>query len=448
MTQETLLEGWGRWPKRRCRVERLDPATAHEHAQALKAGAIARGMGRSYGDASMHPPLTLDALDRNRFIEFDDETGLLVAEAGVTLAEIIQTFLPKGWFPMVTPGTKFVTLGGAVAGDVHGKNHHRVGSFGDHVAWFDLLCADGKVRRCSTQSNQDLFLATIGGAGLTGHLLVVACHLKKVPSAWIRQRTLPAENLDAAIRSFEANHDATYSVAWIDCLARGDQLGRSLVLLGEHAEPEELDVKHRPNPFSVPVRRKKTMPLDAPSWSLNRWSLRAFNALYYRKGSAPPLDRVIDYDRYFYPLDAILRWNRLYGARGFSQYQTAIPLENARDALAEQLELIAQSGLGSFLAVLKRFGPGSPQRPLSFPIEGYTLALDFPLSSAALTLMDQLDEITVAAGGRTYLMKDSRMSQKTFEAGYGDAVDAFRALRSDIGADRMFASLMSRRLGL
>ncbi|MEM8754529.1 MAG: FAD-binding protein, partial [Pseudomonadota bacterium] len=251
------------------------------------------------------------------------------------------------------------------------------------------------------------------------------------------------------------NMDATYSVAWIDCLARGAARGRSLVHIGEHARVDELSGPgvRRSRPYETPAKKKKRVPLDAPSWALNRLSVRAFNEAYYRAGSRGPAERLVDWDGYFYPLDAILEWNRIYGARGFAQYQNAIPLDASRDALAEMLDAIAASGLGSFLAVLKRFGPGSPERPLSFPMEGYTLALDFPLSSAALTLMDRLDEITLAAGGRLYLAKDSRMTQRMFETSYGDGRAAFAKLlaaersRAGDGAAR-FASLQSERLGL
>ena len=447
MSAKETLSGWGRWPSRACVTAPLDPATALELAPEGK-GAVARGMGRSYGDPAMNPAMTLKGCGRNRMLSFDEATGELVAEAGVTSEEIIDVFLPRGWFLPVTPGTKFVTLGGLVAADAHGKNHHKTGSFGDHLLWFDLLCADGEIRRCSPQSEADLFRATIGGMGLTGHILTVGLKLMPVPSAWVRQRTIPAPNLDAAIEAFEENYDATYSVAWIDCLATGKERGRSLVLVGEHAEPEELERAYRARPYAYPRRPVKTMPLDAPSWALNRYTIKAFNQVYYKAGAAKPEVEVVDFDRYFYPLDAILEWNRLYGSRGFAQYQCALPLETSRDGLLAQLEAISEAGLGSFLAVLKRFGPGAPDRPLSFPIEGYTLALDFALSPKALTLLDQLDEITVACGGRIYLAKDSRMSQSTLRAGYGEALEAFRAVRHATGADTAFTSLLSKRLDL
>jgi hypothetical protein len=284
--------------------------------------------------------------------------------------------------------------------------------------------------------------------GLTGVVVRAAVRLRPVESAWIAQRTVVASDLDAAIAAFESNLDATYSVAWIDCLAQGPARGRSLVYLGEHAARAELPADLAADPFALRRRPNLRAPMDAPSWALNRWSVRAFNHLYFSAGRRGPQTRLIDWDRYFYPLDALSDWNRIYGRRGFAQHQSALPLATARDALAEQLDAIAAAGLGSFLAVLKRFGPGAPERPLSFPIEGYTLALDFPLSGAALTLMDRLDEIAVAAGGRLYLAKDSRMTQRTLEAGYGPALDAMAAAMDDGAGRTRFASLLSRRLGL
>ena len=446
MSRREVLSGWGRWPKRDCTVDAFDPA--RDTPGQRPGGEITRGAGRSYGDVAMNTDLTYLGTLRNRFIDFDAASGELVVQGGVTIAEVLESFVPRGWFLPVTPGTKFATIAGVVAVDAHGKNHHLAGSFGDHVNWFDLMCADGQVRRCSPQEEPRLFNATIGGMGLTGHILAVSIKLRPVETAWIRQKTLPAENLEQAMALFEDNADATYSVAWLDCLAKGDARGRSLVLLGEHATVDELPPDQRAKPFDYPAPKPKSMPMDAPNWALNRYSLRAFNHLYYRKGQKAPPMELVDYDRYFYPLDAIHHWNRLYGKRGFTQYQCALPLDSAKEALLNQLDAISKAGLGSFLAVLKRLGPGAPDRPLSFPIEGYTLALDFPVTAQALTLMDTLDEITIAHGGRLYLAKDSRMTQTTMEAGYGDKLTEFRTLREETGAKSAFQSLQSKRLNL
>jgi FAD/FMN-containing dehydrogenase len=439
------LSGWGRWPRRACRVRA--PRDPDEVAPALAGPpAIARGLGRAYGDSALNPDCTIATRRLDRLLSFEAATGVLVAEAGTSLARIIETFLPRGFFPPVVPGTKFVTLGGAIAADVHGKNHHVAGSFGDHVLWLDLVDAAGETRRCSAEADAGLFHATLGGMGLTGIVLRAALRLMPVESGWIRQRTIVAPDLDAAIDAFEANLASTYSVAWIDALARGATRGRSLVHLGEHARADDLPPASAAAPYATPRRGGRRLPLDAPSWVLTPWAVRAFNHSYFRAGRRAPGERLVDWDSYFFPLDAIHDWNRIYGRRGFAQYQCALPLATAREGLSEMLGTIAAAGLGSFLSVLKRFGTGAPQRPLSFPLEGYTLALDFPLSPAALTLMDRLDEITLAAGGRLYLAKDSRMTQRTFEAGYGAGRAAFDAV---IGRQAgRFASLQSRRLGI
>jgi decaprenylphospho-beta-D-ribofuranose 2-oxidase len=440
----TRLSGWGRFPVADCNV--LRPRSESELRAAIaKAPAIARGMGRAYGDSALNRSATISMTAFRHMLAFDPDSGVLVAEAGVTLGEIIAAFLARGWFPAVTPGTKFVTIGGAIAADVHGKNHHKYGSFGACVDWIDVVGRDGVTRRCSRDENADLFAWTIGGMGLTGVILRAAIRLQKVESGWIRQRSIPAPNLAAAMRAFEENTDATYSVAWIDCLAKGADLGRSIILTGEHARESELDVLSRYEPFRTPARRKLTTPFDAPAWALNQWSVRAFNALYWRKGSRAARETLVDWDSYFYPLDSIHEWNRIYGKRGFAQFQCVLPLQSSRAGLEELLSVISASGQGSFLAVLKRMG--AQESRFSFPMEGYTLALDFPAHPKALLLIERLDAITLAHGGRFYLAKDSRMSRATFEK--SDArIEAFRAMRKGEETDRVFTSLQSERLGL
>lgn len=438
------LSGWGRFPVAECRV--VTPRSEAELRAAITAGpSIARGMGRAYGDSALNRNATIRMSAFRHMLSFDAERGVLVAEAGVTIGEIIDAFLPRGWFPSVTPGTKFVSLGGAIAADVHGKNHHRHGSFGAFVEWVDVMGKDGVTRRCSREENTDLFAWTVGGMGLTGIILRAAIRLTPVESAWIRQRSAPAANLGEAMRIFEQSADATYSVAWIDCLAKGDALGRSIVLTGEHVRRNELDVSRRYEPFRTPARRKLTTPFDAPGWALNQWSVRAFNALYWARGSKGARETLVDWDSYFYPLDSIHEWNRIYGRRGFAQYQCVLPLKSSRAGLEELLTAISAAGQGSFLAVLKRMGPQESR--FSFPMEGYTLALDFPAHEKALALMDHLDQITLAHGGRFYLAKDSRMARATFEAS-DLRVAAFRSRRSGDGSGASFSSLQSERLGL
>ncbi|RZK04000.1 MAG: FAD-binding oxidoreductase [Novosphingobium sp.] len=439
-----MISGWGRYPRQDCVVH--DPRSAEDLRGLIgQRPLIARGNGRGYGDCAQQPAGTVSTLRLNRMLAFDADTGLLVVEAGVLLAEVINAFLPRGWFPPVTPGTKFVTIGGMVAADVHGKNHHRDGAFGRFVAWFDLLDGTGEVRRCSPTSDPDLFDATIGGMGLTGVILHIAFHLQRVESGWIRQTTLPAPDLDTAMRLFEDHAEVRYSVAWIDCLAGGRSLGRSAIMLGEHASIVDLPEPLQAAPFGTPRRKLRTLPFDAPSGLLNGLTVRAFNAAYYRRQVMKRGLQLVDWDSYFYPLDAVGQWNRIYGRRGLLQFQCALPLASARAGLIELLEAIAKSGQGSFLAVLKRLG-GLPGGAFSFPLDGYTLALDFPVSAKTLALMERLDAIVLAHGGRFYLAKDSRMSAATLRA--SDArVPQFLALRQAEGAGA-FASSQSERLEL
>ncbi|SDF18765.1 FAD-binding oxidoreductase [Limimaricola pyoseonensis] len=435
------LSGWGRYPRRPGPV--AAPRDAAEARAALSGGVVARGNGRAYGDSAMGAALTLETRRMDRMLAFDPERGQLVAEAGVLLGDVIDAFLPRGWFPFVTPGTKFVTLGGAIAADVHGKNHHREGGFGAFVDWVDLMGPDGQVTRASRETAPDLFAWTLGGMGLTGVILRAAIRLRPVETGWIRQTSIMAPDLAAAMAAFEAHDAATYSVAWIDCLARGPALGRSILMLGEHARRDELPVEQREHPFETPPRRRLTMPLDAPALALNRYAMRGFNALYWARGRRAPRETLVGWDGYFYPLDAVLGWNRIYGRRGFLQFQCVLPPDRAEQGLAALLGETARTGQGSFLAVLKRLGPGAGR--FAFPMPGWTLALDFPAGPRSLALLDRLDAITLAHGGRFYLAKDARLAAATLHAADPRAA-RFRDMRRAAGLDTAFASAQSERL--
>ncbi len=438
------LSGWGRYPVHQARVfaPRSEDAL---RARISAGGMIARGNGRSYGDSAVSPQNTVHMRHFNRLMAFDAQTGQVVAEAGVLLADIIATFLPRGWFPAVTPGTKFVTLGGMIAADVHGKNHHRDGSFAGVIDWFDLMDATGTTRRCSRQENTDLFGWTVGGMGLTGVILRAAFRLRAVETGWIRQTVLPAANLDAAIALLDQSGGATYSVAWIDCLGRGECLGRSLVMQGDHATPDDLTEEQRKRVFNCDPKRVTRLSFDVPSGLLNTLTLRALNAIYYWNGSRKLGRRLVDWDSFFYPLDAILGWNRIYGRMGFFQFQCVLPLDQSRPGLRALLDAVSAAGQGSFLAVLKRFG--GAQGGFSFPMPGYTLALDFPVTARTLALAGRLDQIAVAHGGRFYLAKDGRMTAATLRASDPRA-QVFAQMRRTDGLRPVFASAQSERLDL
>ena len=430
------IRGWGRYPWVNASIASPSDQSACQKLLQGNSGWIARGLGRSYGDSSLSDQV-ISTSRMEFFRSFDSSSGELVCDSGVSLLEILNTFVPQGWFLPVSPGTRYVTLGGAIAADVHGKNHHIDGSFCDHVRWIEMLLGNGERLIISREAYPELFFATCGGMGLTGVILSACFRLKPIQSSQITETTIKAPNLDAVLDDFEQNIQSTYSVAWIDCLAKGKDLGRSLFMLGEHAKT---------GPLSVSGKKILGIPMDAPNLLLNPLSIKLFNELYYAKASAGNRERQIGFETYFYPLDQIRDWNRLYGKSGFLQYQFVIPLSAGREGLRTILECISSSGKGSFLAVLKTFGKGN-QSDLSFPIEGYTLALDFKVDDKVFPLLSRLDAMVLDLGGRLYLAKDARMSELTFKKSY-PKWEHFQGVRANYHARGKFSSIQSKRLGL
>lgn len=444
-----LLSGWGNYPRERCRTRTIE--SWHDAENAVQSSAIPnvipRGLGRSYGDSTLTSNGAVLCMKHlNRFLAFDPETGLLECEAGVSFAEIIQTFLPQGWFLPTTPGTKFVTLGGAIAADVHGKNHHVDGSFGNFVVQMTLLLADGSIVDCTRDSDPELFWATIGGMGLTGIILSAQIRLTRVESAYYDVTYRRTRNLESTLEMFTATHlSYRYSVSWIDCLATGASLGRGVVMLGNDAPVAALPPKLAAAPLSLPRRRTKTIPFDFPSFALNPWSIKAFNTLYYAKNR----DRreFVDFNSFFYPLDGVNHWNRIYGKRGFVQYQALFPTETARVGLHQLLEQIASSRQASFLAVIKGSGPAT-QGMLSYLFPGITLALDFPnRGKATRDLFERLDEIVLQHSGRLYLAKDALTSASTFARMY-PRLPEFQQVKRRVDPNGRFVSSQALRLGI
>lgn len=367
---------------------------------------IARGNGRSYGDAALSDAI-FSTKRLNKFISFDRIEGVLECESGVLLSDILEISVPQGYFLNVTPGTKFISVGGAIASDVHGKNHHAEGCFSEYVISFQLMKANGEVIQCSRQENEEVFWATIGGMGLTGIILSAKIKLKNIESSYIRQESIKAENLDEIFQLFDESEDWTYTVAWIDCLQKGKNIGRSILMRGEHALKDELPASLKKEPLKVKKKNALSVPFYFPSFVLNSLSIKVFNWLYYRKQSKKEVKNFVHYEPFFYPLDVIHQWNKIYGKKGFIQYQMVIPKERGKEGMKKILETIAKSGNGSFLAVLKLFGKNNPQAYNSFPIEGYTLALDFKVNSKLPKLVSDLDKVVEEFGGRIYLTKDA-----------------------------------------
>ncbi len=441
-----VLTGWGSFPIAESDIYR--PEKIAELAAVVTSNStsvIARGAGRAYGDAALNGGNRVVDMQRlSRMLAFDSESGLLRCEAGVTIGEIIDVFLRRGFFPPVVPGTQFVTLGGSVAADVHGKSHHRDSSLGNHVTSIDLMLASGEVRRCSREENSDLFWATVGGMGLTGTILEVELRLRRVESAWFDGEISMAANIDEAIETFErTERQYGYSVAWIDCAGTRGSLGRSIVNLGNVASRQSLPPPLRQEPFKVPPRMHPTVPFNLPSFALSSLGIKTFNTAYYAMHRAGP--KLFDYQTFFFPLDAIRKWNRIYGTRGFLQYQCVWPLSESRAGLIETLEAIARWGGGSFLTVLKKFGPQDGM--LSFPMPGYTLALDFPITRELMEFLDRLDEMVVKRGGRVYLAKDARLRPEVFRAMYPKA-GRWLEIKRGVDPENRFSSNLARRIGL
>ncbi|MGZ5245758.1 MAG: FAD-binding protein [Flavitalea sp.] len=404
---------------------------------------IPRGNGRCYGDASL-ADTTISTVKYDKIISFDTQNGIFECESGLTLDKILEVIVPKGWFLPVTPGTKFITVGGAVGSDVHGKNHHVDGSFSNQVIEMDVMLSDGRVFTCSKTLNPDLFWATCGGMGLTGMVTRVQFNLKKIETSYIKQKQVKAENLEEVLKLFDQYKHYTYSVAWIDCLQKGKDFGRSILILGEHATVEELPEKYKNDPLALPGKKQINFPVTLPSWVLNSFTVKAFNFLYYGKNFKKEINNVVSYEPFFYPLDAILNWNRGYGKKGFVQYQFVLPLD-AKEGLVEILHKISDAGLGSFLAVLKVFGKQDDL--ISFPFEGYTLALDFPVRDGLLEFLDTLDAIVLKYNGRLYMSKDARMKPSILKAGYSRLEEFKKIVKKYDPLGRM-NSMQAKRLEL
>jgi len=406
------FESWGRYPKYKARVI---PLHWQSDFPAVVAGmhdsVLPVGLGRSYGDVGLLKDGTLlQTTGMDRLLAFDAETGILTAESGISLAQILDFAVPRGFFLPVTPGTKYVTLGGAIANDIHGKNHEYAGSFGCHVPCFELVRSDGTRMLCSQAENPDWYAATIGGMGLTGLISWAQLRLKPIVSRAMDCDHIQFHGIDEWLSLKQQYTAAEYNVSWIDCTSTGKNFARGIFMAGDHAKlPGEL--KPSPDP-------KLVFPMDAPGFALNRLSVAAFNALYFHKQFKPHVKASIDYEPYFYPLDKILRWNRLYGANGLVQFQYAIPWEHAKEGTIAILREIAKSGLASFLAVLKAFGDIPSLGLMSFPCPGIMFALDFPIKEATFPLLERLGDMTLEFGGRLYPAKDAAMTPHQFQTFY------------------------------
>jgi decaprenylphospho-beta-D-ribofuranose 2-oxidase len=445
MTWKTMtLTGWGRTSRAEvaaCRPERA-PAAIRTLGTRYEHGILAYGKGRSYGDAPLNGGGNVLLTERlNRMVSFDPADGTLVCEAGVTFDDLLTAFSGRGFLPPTSPGTAFATVGGAVANDIHGKNHDRAGSFGDHVLWLDLILPSGELVRVSPTERPELFAATIGGIGLTGVILNVCFRLRPVASSSmvVRERRMP--DLDAFMAGLaEARETAGYSVGWIDGMARGGELGRGIL---ETAETADADAAAA---VSAAGKKARAVPVDLPGFVLNPLSINLFNQAYYRRVPTEGRTRTLPVRQFFYPLDAIHHWNRIYGKRGFYQFQSVIPDAEAAAGMRKLLQAISDARAGSFLAVLKTLG-GEGRGHLSFPMRGYTLALDFPRRDGVEELLARLAALSLDHGGRVYLAKDAVLDAGSFARMY-PKLGEFRDVLDSIDPERRMQSDMARRLNI
>lgn len=438
--KDKIVTNWNLYPKISSQVTEYIFEADLSHLMETKSPLIARGNGRSYGDASLAPSI-ISTLKFDRILSFDNNTGVFVCESGLLLSDILDFIVPQGWFLPVTPGTKFITVGGAVASDVHGKNHHSEGSFSQHVVSLKVLSPKNEIIICGPTQNNEFFEFTCGGMGLTGIILEVAFKLKKIETGFIKQVQVKAPDLNTALDLFDEYSHYSYSMAWIDCLKTGKNFGRSILIAGEHASIAQVKSRN----YFPESKTMLSVPFDFPSFVLNNLSVKAFNALYYAKNYKNVMNSITPYHGFFYPLDSILHWNRIYGSKGFVQYQFVIPKENGRAGVRDILQRITEKGWGSFLAVLKLFG--KQEGIISFHREGYTLALDIPINSKLFAFLDELDKVVRDYGGRIYLTKDARMKAEIFHSTYPNA-SKFTAFLSKIDPDKKIVSSMSKRLAL
>ena len=438
------LAGWGNYPVAESYT--IIPRSEADCIAAMKeAKLVARGLGRSYGDQAINDDRYVAVCTKlNYFIAFNDKEGILQCQAGVNLEEIISTFGPKGWLPMICPGTKFVTIGGAIANDIHGKAHHIDGSFVNCVLSFTILVANGRVLTASRTENEDLFWANFGGLGLLGVILTATIKLRKIETTYFKQKSVVIKDLDHMLEALDTyDHEYNYSVAWIDALAKGKKLGRGVLTLGNAAKLSDLPETLKSNPLKLHTNGKLAVPFFLPSFVLNGLTVRILNKVIAFVQNSPK--EFIHYEKFFFPLDAINNWNKGYGKRGFVQYQFVIPEENGKQNLKEILEMIADSGCTPFLNVFKRMGDG--QGILSFPFKGYTLAIDFPVTKQLLTFTPKLDAKVLAAGGRLYLGKDALLNEAMFKQMYPE-YNQWLSIKQKYDPAAAFSSNISRRLGL
>lgn len=436
------LSGWGNYPKKNTNL--YYPKNDQDLINIIKLGkCIARGNGRSYGDSSIGETNTISMKNFNKILHFNKKNGMIIVESGVLLKNILEKCIEYGWFTKVSPGTKYVTVGGMVASDVHGKNHYNEGSFRNCIEWFELINEKGEKLMCSKNSNQETFNWTIGGMGLTGVITKIAFFLKSIETSWVKNKIVITRNINETIDIFEQNLQATYAVAWVDSFAKKEKLGRSVVSFGEHANLKDLKNNKKKNNLIFEKDKNYKIKFYFPKIIINKFFMQLFNFLYYKINSLNSGFKIVNLNSFFYPLDGIKNWNKIYGNNGFAQLQFVIPIKNSRVAIHQILNKVSE--IGSPLAVIKRFG--KEDGFFSFPIEGYTLSLDFKINRNNLNLMNELDQIVLKYKGRFYLTKDSRLSSHKINRSNNN-YNCFKKFIYASKNEIKFSSMQSKRINL
>tara|TARA_B100000795_G_scaffold150551_1_gene112750 strand:+ start:27883 stop:29226 length:1344 start_codon:yes stop_codon:yes gene_type:complete len=434
------ISGWGRYPKVKCKI--YSPSEYSEIINLTVSPLIARGLGRSYGDSSLQPKGTIDTRKLNKILLFDQKKGIIQVQSGISVASLIEYILPKGWFMPVSAGTKYVSIGGMVASDVHGKNHHLDGSFGNFIKEIKIINKLKEIVTCSVDVKPELFWNTIGGMGLTGIIVEVSFSLLAIQTSFIKNEVIATRNLKETMMEFQSIKLSKYSVAWLDCTASGTSIGRSIIFKGEHALRNKLPNNLSRDPIKVKVKKNINIPFTFPEWILNKFTIKIFNFLYYfinkNKNS-----KFIDYDTFFYPLDSISNWNLIYGKKGFIQYQFVLPEDKSYEGIKQLIGIFQKYNIYPFLSVLKLMGDSS-KGTLSFPMKGYSLALDFPISKNLFKMLNEFDNLVIKYSGKVYLTKDSRINKKDYKEMYKNQLRNFDILKDNKSVK--FSSLQSERL--
>lgn len=443
-TERNKIAGWGNYPV-------MDSIIFHpQHKNEINDFVVktdnitVRGSGRSYGDSALGTQV-VSSLRCNKIINLDEVEGTITCESGVLLSEILSATIPVGFFLPVMPGTKYITVGGAIAADVHGKNHLHKQSFSAHVLEIKMLLANGDTVICSKQNNHDLFWATCGGMGLTGFVLETKIQLLKIETAYIKQQNFCCKNLGELFSAFYKQKQFEYKVGWLDCFATQENLGKSIFTGASHCFTKDLPLPKQSNLLKVKSKKQFTVPFFMPSFLINGWAIRVMNFFRFKKAKNNCQEQILPLEQFFFPLDSILQWNKLYGRKGFLQYQYVLPAPNAEQGTKEILELIAQANDKCFLAVIKQFGKCDNHTLLSFPIEGFTVALDFKFSSSLFALFGKFDEVVMKHGGRIYLAKDARMKNEMMQKGYSKLKE-FQAIVKRLNPYSKFTSAQCERI--